>query len=108
MIAHILIKMSTISEKMPKDRVKTIIKDGFIDKYNDDFFETVWKEVEDKNQGIVPLVYEIQPFIINGLETLDFEDTCRYSVNFARFVNIGGDPQYFISGSGAPGNCEIM
>ncbi len=25
-----------------------------------------------------------------------------------RYVNLGGDPEYFISGSGAPGNCCIQ
>ena len=96
--------------KMPKNSVKSILKDGFKDTFTDEFFETTWKDVEDKKQGLVELVRVIQPYIIMdpSLESLNFEQACLYSVNFARFINIGGDPEYFTRGSGAPNNCALL
>jgi len=102
--------MTTGVLKMPKDSVKSILRDGFKDTFKDEFFENTWKDVEDKNQGLVGLVCVIQPYIITdpSLESLNFEQACTYSVNFARFVNVGGDPEYFTCGSGAPNNCTLL
>ena len=94
--------------KITKDVIKTKLKDVYLDKYDDCMFEIIWKNVEDRNQGIVDLIYEIQPYVNMVSSELDFKNGCLCSVNLARFVNIGGDPEYFTSGSGALGSCAML
>lgn len=98
--------MTTTVPKMPKDSVGSILREGFKDTFNNDFFENTWKEVENKNKNLVELVEVIQPYIVMdpSLKSLTFEQACKFTANFAHFVNNGGDPEYFTCGSGAPCN----
>ncbi len=91
-------------DKMSKDAVRDILKEGFKD-YNQGVFEAAWKNAQTKD--LLGTIHVIQPLINAGLDDLGFVDACAYAAHFSRFVNMGGDPEYFTCGAGAKDNCCV-
>lgn len=75
--------------------------------FNKDVFDGYWKEALDE-KSIHNVVCKLQPLIHKekyGIE-LTFEEACQYCSYFHKYLSMGGDPEYFISGAGA-GDCII-
>lgn len=54
------------------------------------------------------LTYCVNPDAMNLFARRNFLTNKRQCLLLAAYIKGGGDPEYFTSGSGAPGNCTVM
>ena len=90
-----------------KIKMEDALKEQFGKEFKQKKFNKVWRDItDDQKIGLVDTVYKIQPLI--NKKKPNQTETIYLNIYLIKYIELGGDINYFTSGAGAPDNCIIL
>ena len=103
--------------------VRTNVASTMGDAFDGHYFDEKWDQVNKSSISLYEAcckvqeyvnkqgdhhVYEKHPERFETPPKWTPEDEMEYTIYLMKYLSLGGDPDYFVSGSGAYGNCSVM
>lgn len=105
-------------------KVRTNVSNTMGDMFDGGYFDEKWECVKNSNLNLYDTCCKVQEYVNKQGDQSVYDkypekfdipppkwtpkDEMDYTIYIMKYLELGGDPDYFISGSGAYGNCSIM